>query len=326
MTDQSGGAGHRSHRPPEGAVAERDPRWPGAGIERVALLVRVDVDTAHRAVARIRHPHRALADRHSCRRGADRDRIDDGAILEVQTCHDAAVRLGDPEAPEPDRACTGALAERRRKLEVSVLSVDARDRVRPDVHGTTVGSQQGDRDRDERQDEGDPYADHPAPGGLGRCSPQRAGGLDRGEALRSFVGVDRTRSRGAVDLGDREHVPLTVDALQDVTAPFLEPEVGTTDQLARRPCGEDVSGSSQGHDPSPDDDGETSPACSRPARIPRSARRFGLDAEPSNRLGDRARADRIAAAGSLKLAKKPSPGHIEFAAPEDVSSSRRTIA
>jgi hypothetical protein len=90
-----------------------------------------------------------------------RDRVGDRAVLEVQACDDAAVGLGDPQAPEPDRARPGALAELRAELEAPVLCVQARYRVRPHLHGAVVGSEQRDRDRDQRQDRRDPHADRP---------------------------------------------------------------------------------------------------------------------------------------------------------------------
>ena len=173
--------------------------------ERLAHLVRLGVDPAHRAVAGVRDPHRALADRDAGRRGADRDRVGDRAVLEVQARHDAAVRLGDPQAPEPDRARAGTLPQRGGELEAPVLRVHARDRVRSDVHGAVIaGREQRDRDGDEREHRHDRADDDPTPRCLRRRRWRRR---ERPEAFDRVhpSGTTRTTTTGsAMPLNDSE--------------------------------------------------------------------------------------------------------------------------
>ena len=70
--------------------------------------------------------------------------------------------------------------------------------------------------------------------------------------------MDRSRSRNIIHHGHREQVPLAVDALQSLHPTVLEPESGSTDELARRLGGQDLTRIPERHHTSPDDDGQPS--------------------------------------------------------------------
>ena len=140
------------------------------------------------------------------------------------------------EARDPQRAATNRDRRRRRvhvhrgfdRLRVRIdpsyaIGRYPRERWCPFV--TAPQLDEDDPDDDRRDDDADRQ---PGP------RPQRDR-LDPREAFFRLTGRCRIRSARPVHLGDRQHLPLSVDALQCVSTPVLESETGSRNELAHRP-------------------------------------------------------------------------------------------
>ena len=151
---------------PQHTVADRDPRRCGAarGLVRLTSLVSTLIRLTVPSPALVTQPAPSPI---ATPEGEVPTRIEigDRTRLEFQARHDASVRLRDPEAPEPDRTGAWPLAQLGRELHAAILSVQARDRVRSDLHfRVSSRRQQRDRDRDEREDRRGPRRSAPRAG------------------------------------------------------------------------------------------------------------------------------------------------------------------
>jgi hypothetical protein len=124
-----------------GASSDDDPGRTAGHVDRLGYRVRRRTDSAHSRAAAVRDPDGAGADRDPRWIGSDWNCVHDRPRLGIDLDDRPSVRQRDPDASRPGRDCTRSRSQLHRADEPAALEVDEPERVACDSPGATGTSQ-----------------------------------------------------------------------------------------------------------------------------------------------------------------------------------------